>query len=110
MDGPARAGVNRTNWNLRSIRRRSRTPNNRRPSLRDSLWSARAIRRPGEYTIKIKAADKEASQKVTIEEDTRIVISVADRTARREMIDQLYPMAKSTDKDRKTIGRHTNSR
>src|SRR5207244_3991298 len=58
---------------------------------------------PGEYTIKIKAGEKEASQKVTIEEDTRIVISAADRSARSEMIDQLYPIAKSTDKDRKTI-------
>src|SRR2546429_8451822 len=54
-------------------------------------------------SIKIKAGDKEASQKVVVEEDTRIVITAADRTARREMIDQLYPMAKTTDKDRKTI-------
>src|SRR5207244_7013836 len=58
---------------------------------------------PGEYTIKIKAGDKEATQKVMVEEDTRIVISAADRSARRELIDQLYPMAKTTDKDRKTI-------
>jgi len=53
--------------------------------------------------VKIKAGDKEASQKVTVEEDTRVMISAADRSARRELIDQLYPMAKSTDKDRRTI-------
>src|SRR5260370_5018389 len=38
-----------------------------------------------------------------VEEDTRVVISAADRSARRAMIDQVYPMAKATGKDRKTI-------
>jgi predicted transcriptional regulator len=38
-----------------------------------------------------------------VEEDTRITISGADRAARRELIDQLYAMAKTTDKDRRTI-------
>src|SRR5260370_1607725 len=38
-----------------------------------------------------------------VEEDTRVVISAADRSARRAIIDQVYPMAKATDKDRKTI-------
>jgi hypothetical protein len=58
---------------------------------------------PGEYTVKIKAGDKEASQKVTVEEDKRIMISAADRAARREAIGQLYAMAKTTDKHRRTI-------
>ena len=34
---------------------------------------------------------------------SRQVRPAADRVARREMIDQLYPMAKTADKDRKTI-------
>src|SRR5262249_22731955 len=58
---------------------------------------------PGEYTVKIKAGDKEASQKLIVEEDTRVVISAADRAARSEAIRQLYAIAKTTAKDRKTI-------
>src|SRR5262249_19010087 len=58
---------------------------------------------PGEYTIKIKAGEKEATQKVTVEADPRLPLSAEDRVARRAAIDQLYSMAKSTDKDRKTI-------
>src|SRR5258708_39080700 len=38
-----------------------------------------------------------------VEDETRIVISAAGRAARRERIDQLYGMAKTTDKDRRTI-------
>ena len=58
---------------------------------------------PGEYTIKIKAAGKEESQKVIVEDDPRLQISAADRAARSEAIQQLYAMAKIADKDRKLI-------
>src|SRR5207237_7733818 len=58
---------------------------------------------PGEYSIKIKAGAKEATEKVTVEEDPRLQLSAEDRAARHAAIEQLYAMAKSTDKDRKTI-------
>jgi hypothetical protein len=104
MDGPAAGGVNRTNWDLRFNPPAEPTPEQQEAIAAGFGFGPRGpFVEPGAYTIKIKAADKEASQKVTVEEDTRIVISPADRSARREMIDQLYPMAKSTDKDRKTI-------
>jgi hypothetical protein len=104
MDGPGAAGVNRTNWDLRSNAPAEPTPEQLEAIAAGYGFGPRGpFVEPGEYPIKIKAGDKEASQKVMIEEDTRIVISAADRSARREMIDQLYPMAKSTDKDRKTI-------
>jgi len=104
MDGPGAAGVNRTNWDLRSNAPAEPTPEQLEAIAAGFGFGPRGpFVEPGEYTIKIKAGDKEASQKVTIEEDTRIVISAADRSARREILDQLYPMAKSTDKDRKTI-------
>ena len=38
-----------------------------------------------------------------MEEDPRLQLSEQDRAARRAAIEQLYAMAKSTDKDRKTI-------
>ena len=104
MDGPGAAGVNRTNWDLRSNAPAEPTPEQLEAIAAGFGFGPRGpFVEPGEYTIKIKVAEKEASQKVTIEEDTRIVISAADRSARREILDQLYPMAKSTDKDRKTI-------
>jgi hypothetical protein len=104
LDGPGAAGVNRTNWDLRSDAPAEPTPQQLEAIAAGyGLGPRGPLVEPGEYTIKIKAGDKEASQKVIVEEDTRIVISAADRSARREMIDQLYPMAKMTDKDRKTI-------
>src|SRR5438876_3589044 len=104
LDGPGAAGVNRTNWDLRSD-----APAEPTPQQLEAIAAGYGVGprgpfvEPGEYAIKIKAGDKEASQKVMVEEDTRTVISAAERPERREMIDQLYPMAKSTDKDRKTI-------
>ena len=104
LDGPGTAGVNRANWDLRWNSPAEPTPEQQEAIAAGFDFGPHGpFVEPGEYTIKIKAGDKEASQKVTVEEDTRVVISGADRSARREMIDQLYPMAKSTDKDRKTI-------
>ncbi|HYW98688.1 MAG TPA: hypothetical protein VE822_06225, partial [Candidatus Elarobacter sp.] len=104
MDGPGAAGVNRMNWDLRSNAPAEPTPEQLEAIAAGFGFGPRGpLVEPGEYTIKIKAGDKEATQKVMVEEDTRIVISAVDRSARRELIDQLYRMAKTTDKDRKTI-------
>jgi hypothetical protein len=104
FDGPGAAGVNRASWDLRW-----NSPAEPTPEQLEAMAAGYGFGplgpfvEPGEYTIKIKAGDKEATQKITVEEDTRIVISAADRAARREAIDQLYGMAKTTDKDRRTI-------
>ena len=104
FDGPGAAGVNRANWDLRRNPPAEPTPEQLEAIAAGFGFGPRGpLVESGEYTIKIKAGDKEATQKVTVEEDTRIVISAADRAARREAIDQLYAMAKATDKDRKTI-------
>ncbi len=42
-------------------------------------------------------------QKVTVEEDPRLELSAEDRATRHAAIEQLYLMAKTTEKDRKTI-------
>jgi hypothetical protein len=104
FDGPGLAGVNRTNWDLRSNSPAEATPQQLEAAAAGFGFGPRGpLVEPGEYTIKIKAGDKEATQKVTVEEDPRIAISAADRAARRETIDQLYAMAKTSDKDRRTI-------
>jgi photosystem II stability/assembly factor-like uncharacterized protein len=104
FDGPGAAGVNRTNWDLRW-----NSPAEPTPEQQEAIAAGYGFGplgpfvEPGEYTITIKAGDKEASQKVSVEEDSRVVISATDRTVRREAINQLYALAKTTDKDRRTI-------
>jgi photosystem II stability/assembly factor-like uncharacterized protein len=104
FDGPGAAGVNRTNWDLRWNPAAEPTPQQLEAMAAGFGFGPRGpLVEPGEYTIKIKAGSKEASQKVVVEGDPRIQISAADRAARRDAIDKLYAMAKTTAKDRKTI-------
>jgi photosystem II stability/assembly factor-like uncharacterized protein len=104
LDGPGAAGVNRTNWDLRANPPAEPTPEQQEAIAAGFGFGPRGpLVEPGEYTIKIKTGDKEAAQKVTVEEDNRIAISASDRAARHEAIEKLYAMAKSTDKDRTTI-------
>ena len=104
FDGPGAAGVNRTSWDLRWNAPAEATPEQLEAMAAGyGFGPLGPFAEPGEYTIKIKAGDQEASQKVTVEADARVVISDADRAARREAISQLYVMAKTTDKERRTI-------
>jgi len=104
LDGPGAAGVNRTNWDLRANPPAEPTPEQQEAIAAGFGFGPRGpLVEPGEYTIRIKSGDKEATQKVTVEEDNRIAISASDRAARHEAIEKLYTMAKSTDKDRTTI-------
>jgi hypothetical protein len=104
FDGPGAAGVNRTNWDLRANAPAEPTPEQLEAIAAGYGFGPRGpLVDPGEYTVKIKAGEKETSQKVTVEEDVRVTISAADRATRREAIDKLYAMAKTTDKDRRTI-------
>jgi photosystem II stability/assembly factor-like uncharacterized protein len=104
FDGPGAAGVNRTNWDLRSNAPAEPTPEQLEAIAAGYGFGPRGpLVEPGEYAVKIKAGDHEATQKVMVEEDNRITISATDRATRREAINQLYAMAKTADKDRTTI-------
>ena len=104
LEGPGASGVNRTNWDLRYDSPAEPTPEQLEAMAAGYDFGPRGpFVEPGEYSIKIKAGDQEASQKVTVEEDPRLQLGVEDRAARRAAIEQLYVMAKSTDQDRKTI-------
>jgi photosystem II stability/assembly factor-like uncharacterized protein len=104
FDGPGKAGVNRTNWDLRWNSPAVPTPEQLEAAAAGFDFGPRGpLVEPGEYTIKIKAGGKEDSQKVVVEDDPRLQLSAADRSARSEAIQQLYALAKTTDKDRKTI-------
>jgi hypothetical protein len=104
LDGPGAAGANRTNWDLRYASPAEPTAEQLEAIAAGYGFGPRGpLVDPGEYTIKIKAANKEATQKAVVEDDTRVQISAQDRAERRAALDQLYAMAKTTDKDRKSI-------
>jgi photosystem II stability/assembly factor-like uncharacterized protein len=104
FDGPGAAGVNRTNWDLRWNPSAEPTPEQLEAQAAGFGFGPRGpFVEPGIYTVEIKAGEKSAEQKVTVEDDARITMSDVDRAARREAIELLYAMAKGTGKDRKTI-------
>ncbi|HEY6385627.1 MAG TPA: hypothetical protein VIX91_08100 [Candidatus Acidoferrum sp.] len=104
LDGPGKAGVNRTNWDLRWNSPAVPTPEQLEAAAAGFDFGPRGpLVEPGKYTIKIKAGSKEATQEVVVEDDPRMQMPPADRAARSEAIRQLYAMAKMADKDRKTI-------
>jgi len=104
LDGPGKAGVNRTNWDLRWNSPAVPTPEQVEAAAAGFDFGPRGpLVEPGEYSIKIKAGSKEATQKVVVEDDPRMQMSATDRAGRREAIEQLYALAKTADKDRKTI-------
>jgi len=104
FDGPGAAGVNRTSWDLRWNSPAEPTEEQKEAMAAGyGLGPRGPLAEPGEYTIKIHAGGKEAAQKVTVEEDTRVQLSAADRAARAAAMEQLYPLVKTADKDRKSI-------
>lgn len=104
MEGPGAAGINRTNWDLRW--NPTAEPTAEQLEAMAEGWSAGPrgpLAQPGEYAIKLKAGEKEAVQKVVVEEDPRVQISDAERAARLEAIQKAYELAKTADRDRRTI-------
>jgi photosystem II stability/assembly factor-like uncharacterized protein len=104
MDGTKEVGVNRVVWDLRS---RSLTAQGGEGGAgggeagEGSGFGGGGFGRgggalrvePGEYTVKVTVGKLEQSKKVVVEEDPRIVISAADRAARRKALDQVSQMA-----------------
>ena len=104
FDGPAAAGVNRTNWDLRWNPTAEPTDQQKEAMAAGFGVGPRGpLVEAGEYTIKIKAGSKEATQKVVVEDDPRFQYSAEDRAARRAAMDQLYSLAKISAKDRKSL-------
>jgi len=104
FDGPAAAGTNRANWDLRYDPMAE--PNEEQKEALAAGYGVGPrgpLVDPGEYTVRIKAGAKEATQKVVVEEDVRVEISAEDRATRRAALDQLYELAKISAKDRRTV-------
>jgi photosystem II stability/assembly factor-like uncharacterized protein len=91
LDGPGKAGINRTNWDLRSTAPAEPSPEQLEAIAAGYSFGPRGpYVEPGEYSITVKAGDKESTQKVTVEEDPRLKVNAEDGAARRVAIDQLY--------------------
>jgi photosystem II stability/assembly factor-like uncharacterized protein len=104
FDGPAAAGTNRANWDLRYDPMAEPTEEQKEALAAGYGVGPRGpLVDPGEYTVRIKAGAKEATQKVVVEEDVRVEISAEDRATRRAALDQLYELAKISAKDRRTV-------
>ena len=104
FDGPAAAGVNRANWDLRYNPAAEPTPQQLEAMAAGYGEGPRGPHvDPGTYTIKIKAGTNEATQEVVVEDDPLIRLSPEDREVRRAAIDQVYAMEKTAAKDRKTM-------
>jgi photosystem II stability/assembly factor-like uncharacterized protein len=104
FEGPGAAGVNRTAWDLRYDPASEPTPEQLEAMAAGYILGPRGpYVEPGEYTVKVKAGDQQAAEKVMVEEDPRLEMSMEDRAARHAAVEQLYAMAKATDKDRKSI-------
>ena len=70
LEGPGASGVNRTNWDLRYDSPAEPTPEQLEAMAAGYDFGPRGpFVEPGEYSIKIKAGDKEGTQRVTVEED-----------------------------------------
>jgi photosystem II stability/assembly factor-like uncharacterized protein len=104
FEGPGASGVNRASWDLRYDPAVEPTPEQLEAMAAGySVGPRGPLVEPGEYRIKIRAADQEAVETVAVEADPRQELSAEDRAARRAAVEQLYAMAKTADKDRKTL-------
>lgn len=98
LEGPAAAGLNRTNWDLRH-----------EPPVKPEPGAARSFFGPprgpfvlpGTYSVKVALGDKEASETVVVEDDPRIAATDADRQAWQAAVvdaSKLWTRADAADK------------
>jgi photosystem II stability/assembly factor-like uncharacterized protein len=99
-----KAGINRTNWDLRYAPWAEPTPEQRQAMEAGFGFGPRGpLAEPGQYKVKITLGKEETAQTVEVREDPRINITPADRAARHEAMMKLYELGKTADGDRKTV-------
>jgi len=99
-----KAGINRTNWDLRLAPWAEPTPEQRQAMEAGFGFGPRGpLVEPGPYTVKITAGKEAATQTVEVQEDPRINVTTADRATRQAAIMKLYGLGKTADGDRKTV-------
>ncbi len=104
LDGKKEAGINRVNWDLRYTAPAEPTEEQRRAMEQGFGFGPRGpMVEPGEYTVKVSAGGNEVSKTLRVDEDPRIMVSSAERAARRQALTRLYEFHKTADRGQKTI-------
>ncbi|HEX9545466.1 MAG TPA: hypothetical protein VF955_09790, partial [Pyrinomonadaceae bacterium] len=102
LKGPKEAGLSRVVWDLRQ---NPAAPPPEGPGEGGGFFGPPRGPRvlPGEYVVKVVAADKTASGNVLVQEDPRIQIVEPDRGKLTEAINRVYGLQKSAEAARKTM-------
>jgi hypothetical protein len=106
LSGPANAGVNRATWDTRAESPIPPDPGGQRgPGGGGGFFGMRGGPPvdPGTFTVKVKVGEKEASRAAAVQEDPRIVLSAADRKARRDALNQIMPKLAPAVQAQRTI-------
>ncbi len=105
QDRNPQSGINRVNWDLRYDPPVKLTPE-QEEALAQGFFGGGArgpVADPGAYTVKVALGDNSQSQTVQLQQDPRIQISEADRTARHDAIMQLYALYKTGNDGQRLI-------
>jgi photosystem II stability/assembly factor-like uncharacterized protein len=104
-DAKAEAGINRTNWDLRYNPPVKPTPEQLAAQEQGFFFGGPRgpMVEPGTYTVKVSLGDNSQTQTVKVEEDPRIEMTAAARTARHDAIMRLNDLYKTADHGQKMI-------
>ncbi len=99
-----KAGINRTNWDLRYSPWAEPTPQQLQAMEAGFGFGPRGpLVEPGRYTVRIQAGKEEASQTVEVQSDPRVQATPEARAARHDAIMKLYDLGKTSDGDRASV-------
>ena len=99
-----KAGINRTNWDLRYSPWAEPTPQQLQAMAAGFGFGPRGpLVDPGRYTVKITSGKEEQTQTVEVVDDPRISATPAAREARHSAVMKLYDLGHTSDADRTTI-------
>lgn len=107
LTGPKEAGLNRVVWDLRHSSpitpQQGQQAGGGGGGGGGGFGAAGPRVPPGDYTIKVMVAGKQATKNVRVEEDSRIQISDADRARWSEASMKVYDLVKSADAARRSV-------
>jgi photosystem II stability/assembly factor-like uncharacterized protein len=107
FDGTGYAGLNRVNWDLHYPMPIPPSPEDRWATsegfFAGSIHAGGPFVEPGEYTVKMKAGDREAVKTVRVEDDPSISILAEDRAKRHEALMKAYDLYRASAAEAQTV-------
>ena len=99
-----KAGINRTNWDLRYAPYSEPTPQQQQAMAAGFGFGPRGpLVDPGRYTVKISMGKEDSTQTVDVLPDPRVKAAPAEWAARHDAIMKLYELGRTTDRDRTAV-------